>query len=209
MPPKKLIPIPKDAPPGTVPTFREVIDRIYSIENTVQSNASEGNAGTKGLASTVQNLSGTVLDLNSRYSVTANGDFFYATGAIPADSTYREYGSVMSITIQSPGPHRQVVITAGAGEVRVDSKSAASGLAGQITFKFNSQPSYGSFVAQVYVSRITLLGVPISVQRTFNLQQGQYTVTAVTRGWNGTSGDPTNDIQFTQPYLRAEIIAEV
>lgn len=205
---RKLIPIAKDAPPITATTLREVADRIYGIENRLDSENSNALATNKGLGATVQNLSGTVADLESRYATVANGTFSANTGSIPADSTFREYGSVMTVQIKSPGPHKQVVVWWGASEISMDSKTAGSGLIGEVTFKFSSQPTYGSYIARMYVTGDTRLGLPVMSQRAFNLAEATWTITAVTRAWNATGGDPTNSVQFTQPYLRAEVQGE-
>jgi hypothetical protein len=202
---RKIITDPKDAPPVTARTLREMANRIYDLEQTQASTTSQQLAGSKGLGATVQNLSGTVSDLNSRYAIVSNGDFSVDTGGIPADSTWRTYGNLMSVTIESPGPHKQTVVHVGAGGVTVDSRSASSTLASEITFKFASQPSYGSYVARLSTSRVNLITVSPYVQREFRLGAGLWTITAVMRGWNASGGDSSNKIIFRQPYLRAEV----
>jgi hypothetical protein len=208
MSPRKQIPPPKDAPPITAVTLREMADRIYGIESTIDSQQSNTTATSKGLGATVQNLSGTVADLESRYATVSNGTFSVGTGAIPADSTFREYGAVMSVQIKSPGPHKQVVVWFGASEISMDSKTVGSALIGEVSFKFSTQPTYGSYIARIYLTGDTRMGIPVMSQRAFNLAEGTFTITAVTRAWNATGSDPTNSVTFNQPYLRAEVVGE-
>lgn len=202
---RKLIPIPKDAPPITATTLREVADRIYGIENKLDSENSNALATNKGLGATVQNLSGTVADLESRYATVSNGDFNYNSGALPANSTFYEFGKTMSVQIKSPGKHKQVVIWFGAAEISVD--CASGSLLGEVTFRFLGQ-SYGSYTARMFVTGGTRLGLPVMAQRAFNLNPGVWTFEAVTRAWNGTGASPANSVNFNSPYLRAEVAGE-
>jgi hypothetical protein len=113
----------------------------------------------------------------------------------------------MTVTVESPGPHKQVVVHIGAGGITVDSKSAASTVATEVTFAFNGG-GYGSYVARLTLSRITYMGLSVYNQREFRLAKGKYIITAVTRAWNGTGGDPNNVVIFNQPYLRAEVVGD-
>jgi hypothetical protein len=206
---RKLIPIPKDAPPITATTLRDMADRIYALEGSRETDASTAKATDKGLGATVQNLSGTVADLESRYAVVGNGEFNTSTGSIPADSTFRNYGPEMSVTVESPGPHKQLVIHVGAAGVTIDSKSASSSVTAEVTFKFaGGSVGYGTYVGRMFLSRVNYMGMSIYSQREFRLAKGVYTITAVTRGWNGIGGDATNSIIFRQPFLRAEIVGD-
>lgn len=202
---RKLIPIPKDAPPITATTLREMSDRIYGIENRLDSDGSNALATNKGLGATVQNLSGTVADLESRYATVSNGTFNYNSGALPADSTFYEFGSTMRVQIKSPGKHKQTVVWFGASEISVECNSGA--MLGEVTFRFAGQ-SYGSYLARVYVTGAQRIGIPVMSQRAFNLNPGVWTIEAVTRAWNGIGASALNSVNFSQPYLRAEIVGE-
>jgi len=200
----RIIPIPKDAPPGTLPTFRELISRVYEIERLNGSNQSAALADSKGLGSTVQSLSGQVSDLNSRYVVYSNGDFYTTTGAIPSNSTFYEFGSEMTLNVESPGEHKQVVITVGAAEISMDCNPGDT-LIGEIAWRW-SGTSYGSYFARIYLAGDQRIGLPVIASRSFRLPAGVYGVRAKIRGWSGTGGSNTSNFTCTQPYLNAEVI---
>ncbi len=200
----RIIPDPKDAPPFTATTLREMRDRIYEIERKNGSNQSAALADAKGLGSTVQNLSGQVSDLNSRYVIYSNGDTFTSTGAIPSNSTFYEFGKEMTLNITSPGEHKQTVITVGAAEISLDCNPGDT-LLGEIAWKWNGL-SYGSYYARVYLAGDQRIGLPVIASRSFRLPAGTYGVRARIRGWSGTGGTSTSSFTVTNPYLNAEII---
>lgn len=206
MPKSRLIPLPKDAPPGTLPTIRELIERVYEIENSTGSGQSNLLAGQKGLGATVQNLSATVSDLSSRYSVVDQGDNTINTGAVPNDSVFHDYGTPMSITIDSPGTHRQFVVSFGAGQVRNTSVGASATLLAEITFEIPGVVGYGVYVARVTATRDMIFGVPVNQVQAFRLNKGTYTINAKCRVWCSNTSGTTCEVIFIQPFVMAQIM---
>jgi len=199
---RKIIPAATDAPPATARTIRELTDAVYDLQSFSNSNGSEVNASTKGLGATIQNLSEQVADLNSRYATFDNGDFNYNSGAVPSNGTFYEFGREMQINIVSPGTSKQVVVTVGAGEISMD--CTAGTLLGEVSFKF-SGGGYGTYNARIYMTGAQRFGIPVQAQRAFRLAAGTYTIFARTRAWSG-SGSGTSSVNFTSPYLSAEVI---
>lgn len=64
----KLIREATDAPPGTQPTLREIIDRIYGLESNRDSDLTSQLATDKGQAATIQALSRQLSDIASAQS---------------------------------------------------------------------------------------------------------------------------------------------
>lgn len=200
--PRKIIPTATDAPPATARTIRELTEAVYELQNFTSSNGSEVNANTKGLGATVQGLSVQVADLRSRYATFDNGDFNYNSGAVPPDGNFYDIGREMSVKIVSPGKEKQILVTVGAGEISMD--CTAGTLLGEVSFKF-SGGAYGSYNARIYMSGAQRFGIPVQAQRTFRLAPGTYTIFAQTRVWS-SSGTGTSSVNFTTPYLSAEVI---
>lgn len=201
---RKIITTASDAPPVTSKTLREMADRIYMLENALASSQTGNTATDKGLSASLQSLSLQVADLNSRYAVHVNGDFSIATGEIPTDGVWREYGSEMELYIDSPGPHKQVVISIGAARAAVTTGTSSAAVAAEVTYRFDSY-GYGTDVARVYTNAGVDITVTPFTTRSYRLAAGTYRVRAICRAWCSGTG-PGNTASFTSPYLTAEVI---
>lgn len=102
------IPDPRDAPPGTLPTFRGIKSAIEELERAQKSNGSAQGATDKGQAATLQGLSQQIAtlaaqqnDLNGRlsYSATNNDTGSWSSNV---SSTNYDFGPTITFTLDQP-----------------------------------------------------------------------------------------------------------
>lgn len=203
---KNILRDPNDAPPDTMRAFRELREKVQSMESERRSNDTQSLADSKGVGATVQSLSTQVKDLSERYAVVDSRTDSINTGAIPNDSTFRDHGPILSVQIKSPGIHRQMNVTFGAAQFRVTSVGASATVLAEMTLDIPGVVAVGLHVGRVTATRDLTLGVPVHAVQAFRLPQGTYTVNARMRSWVSSSASTTCEIIFIQPFVMAEII---
>lgn len=204
----KIIPDPNDAPPVTRGTLREMRDRIYEIENRLESMLSDQSAGNKGVDATTQNLSEQVKSLSYRTtSITTASTVL--TGTLPNDATWHSFGTPLELSVFVPSDGR-IITTFGCAEAKPNVGSTAAAVEGDMqahiyqggVLVWSSSPitsrCYSSLNVDLFgVSAAMVIPAPV-------LPEGTYQVRISFWGW--ASGTAVGSMQWQNPYLTVQIV---
>jgi hypothetical protein len=134
-------------------------------------------------------------------SVTASIASFNAF-SLPDDGTFHAYGADIPITIAVPTG--KLSVTVGCGEAYI-TNSGTSYVTAQATFSISGGiANYGDVYAQEDVVQPILAGgAPLSVQYSFTVPPGTYTIVGKMRAM--ASGATGRSVLFDNPYLTVQV----